>query len=73
MADANPSPRLKRARLFGPDPLPGFVFSLDTSRKDLIFQQPAETAPTVSAVAAAFRGHEAEVEQASRGVVSGGV
>ena len=73
MADANPPPQLKRARLFGHDPLPGFVFSLDTSRKDLNFQQPAETAPAVSAVTAAFRGHEAGVEQASRGVVAGGV
>ncbi|CAM9280650.1 unnamed protein product [Scytosiphon promiscuus] len=31
----NPSTGRKRARLFGNDPIPGFVFSLDTSKKKL--------------------------------------
>lgn len=35
MNDANPAPGRKRARLFSGDPLPGFVFALDTSRKGL--------------------------------------
>ncbi|CAM9202113.1 unnamed protein product [Ectocarpus sp. 13 AM-2016] len=41
MADVNPDPKRKRARLFGRDPFPGF-FSLDTSNNDLpsaFFQQ----------------------------------
>jgi len=68
MPDAKPSPGRKRARLFGRDPLPGFVFSLDTSRKDLIFQ-PAGAPSEVSAVG----WHpSAGVDKASRGAVAGG-
>lgn len=35
MNDASPSPGRKRARFFSRDPVPGFVFGLDTNRKDL--------------------------------------
>lgn len=35
MKNASPTPGHKRARLFSRDPLPGFVFGLDTNRKDL--------------------------------------
>lgn len=69
MPDANPSPGRKRARFFGRDPLPGFVFSLDTSRKDLIVQPAGSPAVPVPAVSGLLAG----VEQASRGAVAGDV
>ena len=67
MNEAHRSPGCKRARLFSRDPLPGFVFGLDTNRKGLRLASSSSESCVLSTAAAANQSTAAMVAGVERG------